>query len=253
MNICVIGRARTRSSVFCESVAVYHGLKNYNETYATASTPLFNPFFFRNLSKSEKDKFTWNRYQDLILKITEEMFETKNFITKLWPKWFIQNSEGKRVISENLQDFNIITNLQKYFKILDYDKIYWIDRSITDSICSLSFVYTVKKFHSPISTLKQPIIIDVNSRWVQHYLFDILISSKFRNFLDENKIVYTSLTYDEVPQYCIKNYAGVEGFEFVDGKRNYKTLIKNYEEVENYVFNFLSSNTYLVENIKFDL
>jgi len=253
MKICVIGRARTRSSIFCESVAAHFGLKNYNETYASASQPLFNPFFFQRLSKLEKDEYNWDRYKKLILKTTEEMFDKNHFVTKLWPKWFVQNSQGKKVISENLQEFNVITNLQEYFKILNYDKIYWIDRNITDSLCSLSFVYTVRTFHSTISILNKPIVIDTNSRWVQHYLFDVLISKKFKNFLDENKINYSFLTYDEVPDYCIKNYAGVDNFQFKDGHRDYKTLISNYEEVQYQVSNFLENRYYLVKDIKFDL
>lgn len=253
MNICVIGRARTRSSIFCESVASYYGLKNFNEQYAVASAPIFNPFLFRGLTQEEKNTFNWNRYKSEIRKVTEEMFQTNHFVTKLWPKWFVQNYQGKRVLSENLTEFKIITNLQEYFKILDYDKIYWIDRTVTDSICSLAFVYTVHKFHSTISILDNPIFIDTNSRWVQHYLFDILISRKFKLFLDDKNIAYNQLTYDDVPNYCIKQYAGIEGFEFKDGRRNYKNLISNYNEVDEYVSNFLKNKFYLVENIKFSL
>lgn len=253
MNICVIGRARTRSSIFCASVAKYYGLQNFNEYYAVASAPISNPFLFRNLSQEEKDTLTWNHYKKGILKVTEEMFITNHFVTKLWPRWFIQNFQGNRVISEDLTEFKTITNLQQYFKILDYDKIYWIDRPVIDSICSLSFVYTVHKFHSTISTLDKPIFINTNHRWVQHYLFDILISKKLKLFLNDNNIECNQLTYDDVPNYCIKNYAGIEGFEFKDGHRNYKNLISNYAEVEEYIDTFLKDKFYLVENIKFNL
>lgn len=56
----------------------------------------------------------------------------------------------------------------------------------------------------------------------------------FEQRLLETKLPYTKLDYDDVPAYVSNTYPNITS-DFIETKFDYKTLIKNYDQIVNVI------------------
>lgn len=271
MKICVIGRPRTRSTIFLESIKRHHNLHNFGEQYSMSLTPLN---FKDQLKISKFDIETqrirnFENFKNLILESTKFFFSHENFVIKLWPRWIIylnslnldeylgHTSSNNQSLVNFLEFFNrlqVVTELNTYYKVSSYDKIYIVNRNVADSVSSFALALRKKNFNPKPTNLDFKLKIDLNNfSWIHNHLLEIIIQEKIKQCFDFYKLPYTELDYDEIPDYCRKNYSGTKHSILTDGQRDYKKIIENYSEVECYITDHLKKFRPLLDPIKFTI
>lgn len=198
MKIGLISRGRTRSSIVQESLSRKHRLFNNFEIYLQAQKVI-------KLNEKSDDL---NNFQKKLKNITDTIFLKQNFICKLWPSMLISRPH----MFENTQPFDdikdkIIFNISEYFRISDYDELYYLNRDLHHS--TISWIYrckrnklmnSVKYLQSNTSDSPLVITIDDNDLSIaRFYILEYCLQEKIKDFLDEQKIPYTDITetYDQ--------------------------------------------------------
>ena len=233
MKICILSRARTRSSIFCSSIQKYYQCKNLGELY----------FYDKKILDHTQENFEKN-----IINSTEKFISNDNFVIKLWPKYLIYTKD--RAAPHDLSDLYIVSNLEKCFFLSRYDKIYYITRNIVDSVCS--YYFAIYRQQWMFSNEKQ--ILDAKSKkltfnfhgsqyWLYFYLYETLLQEQILKYLQNNNLPFCEVDYEDIPKYCSETYYDTNKADLrIDSKINYKEIFTNYFEVEEYVTKFLSKN-----------
>lgn len=265
MTYCIIGMKRTRSSVLSLSISNYHDSDNYFGQYDGITPSFKTKIYFSKLPLDQQKSAKLKFFQEEVKKMTLEVLSKPNNVVKLFPRYMIYHEipsvkdHAKSVLPKNYNDLIIITDIEEYFQLSKFQKIYFLQRDVTDSICSYGYGIYLKKFQfvdepelNYFTKISRPISIDLNSGWLDFCIFEYMLLNHLRSYLDDKKLSYHLLDYDDIPKYCSDRYSGTEIGNYKYSGFNYKNLITNYEEVRKYIFNFIHlNNNYIKENIIF--
>jgi hypothetical protein len=237
MKTCILSRARTRSSVFCSSIQNHYQCRNFGELY----------FYHKKILENTAPNFEENTKNT-----TNKIFSYNDFVIKLWPKYLIY-TENKNVPT-SLSDLHIIKNLESTFLLSQYDKIYYVTRNIADCICSYYFAlyaqkwsFTNKNDIEKLQNKKMNFSFYGSSKWVNFYLYEVLLQEQMKKYLENKQIPFTIVDYNDIPYYCSKNYSDPKNDLRIDTEFNYKEIFTNYPEVENYVVDYLQNNNIIID------
>jgi hypothetical protein len=237
MKILIVSRLRTRSTFLLEHLCAHYNIQNHNENYFDIGSKFFGAMN-ASLKLNNRKSFekNWLDYQLNFKYITDKNFET-DFGVKLFTKMIHSKSLVlKDVDFPNLQ---IITDLTTYANIRQYDQIYYLSRENFPSICSYIYSLEIKNAiyrENGIHKIKQK-TFTVDEYWlpfIDSYILDIILQEKILDFLSTEDIPYIKLDYDDIPSYVSNNLNGVVANPSIDPQFDYKVLIKNYDELENY-------------------
>jgi hypothetical protein len=225
MKIGLISRGRTQSSAIVRSLSKKYNLTDNFELYFNAHNQIM---------KYENIKSLGNKnFHQQIRNITNTVFLKENFICKLWPSMLIA-PPSKFEKNQTFDDIKkkIIFNITEYFRIKDYDQLYFINKDLHHS--TLSWIYTKKTnlFHRGKFTEYSPPIItidDADLDIVRFYILEYCLQEKIKDFLCEQKIPYIDITesYNE--------YIDTDLIKTIATNNDYTKLITNYDTLPNFI------------------
>lgn len=264
MSICIVSMKRTRSSILSASIAEFYGSKNYFGMYDAVTPNLKTQIYFNKLPKNQLMDAKFDYFKQYIKNLTNTILSDKNSVVKLFPRYFIYHdrpsveAHDKQVLPDNFDDLLMITDIEEYFQLSKFNKIYYLERNVTDTVCSYSYAIHLNKFHffnqyelDYHKKHKSSICIDLNSKWLDFCIFEYMLLTHLKKYMDNKNIKYHILNFENIPAYCEQHYSGTKK-NVLDSKFNYKNLIENYTQVEEYVKEFINKNTeYVNQNIIF--
>jgi hypothetical protein len=263
MSYCIIGMKRTRSSILSYSISNYFTSKNFFGAYDQVTPKLKDNIKFNMLPKTECRNAKLTFLKTGVKKFTELALNKSNSVIKLFPRYMMfhvlpsTTDHSKCVLPKNYNDIIMITDIEECFQLSKFKKIYFLKRNITDAICSYGYGIYINQFqftNDKQLILKQKkyksTIIDLESPWLNFCIYEYMLLNHMQIYLDKNKIFYHLLTYDEIPDYCNENYSCEKYYKY--SNFDYKKLILNYNELEQYIYNYINTNTkWMNENIVF--
>jgi hypothetical protein len=215
MKVCIIGFPRSRSSILLETISIYYGIEILGE-----DINLLN-----------------KRYGDTYLKLL------RNFLTKHQSKKDgVIRLHPLQMMSDH--PFSIINF--DWFNFKQYDKIYFTFReSIIDNIAS-AFVadrlqYTYKS-KDQLSNNVKFCFTNNDIRYIRDHFRSAEIVNSLKQYLEINNIDSIDLYYDNISEYLAYNFPNVTT-SHVKTDYDYKTMIVNYSEIEQYYNNYDNKQT----------
>jgi hypothetical protein len=235
MKIGLISRGRTQSSAILWTLFKKHNLtKNLGEIYFEASNNIVKYQSIKTLS--DKNYSVNDDFQQQLKDITNAIFLRERFVCKLWPSMLIM-PKHKFKNNQTFDDIKskIIFNITEYFRILDYDQLYYIDRDLHKSSISWVYAKKTKLFHN-YKNMKYsplPITIDENDLdIIRFYVLESCLQEKIKDFLDREKILYTDIT----EKYT--DYIDDSATPATLTNNDYTKLITNYDILPNFIDNW---------------
>jgi hypothetical protein len=243
MKIIIISRARTRSSYLQQNLAFNYGLTNLGERLGKASyaySPSLNMKYMFN--KGDINDLRFQHYQKLLVTITKDFFDKDNFVVKLFPRMLLSFPQQ---ITGKIEDYrpNIVTNLTECIKLQEYDKIYFLDRELTDSACSWIYATITKNFlffegdrlyHDHIKKYNTITITEKYFSILDYYIYEMALQQEIKKFLISKNIQHTSLDYYDIPNYVSNNCNKISNV-FKNSNFDYTQKITNYTEINDYI------------------
>lgn len=187
---------------------------------------------------------------------TQNNFNQDNFVVKLYPRMLTLSSYSVELL-ENYK-LKLIENLTYFTNIRKYDKVYFLNRNLVDSICSWAYGNYINCFNfydsqTFISTTQHlPLLnIDLNTdNILKFYILESAILSSWKKFIDSNNISHITLDYDDIPDYIKNNFDNTTS-NTIYGNLNYKKLITNYSLLEEQVLNYYNLCLQKVNNLTY--
>jgi hypothetical protein len=258
MKVIIISRGRTRSSHLQKSISNTHNLRDLKENLIRG-LHAYDPEFdirYKN-SKINIDELRFNQHKQLLINWTKTFFAQNNYVVKLWPRMLVSKPHE---ITYNLQDYkpNIVTDLSTILKLQEYDKVYFLDRNLIDSVYSWVYANITNNFlffegdKSYVKHLQQYDKISVKEEhfsMLKFYIYEIALQNKIREYLLIKNINHTLLNYDEIPDYVDKNFNKLSIYK--DAKFDYSKKIANYDELSNYINQTYDQALIAVKDINF--
>lgn len=206
MKVCVIGFARSRSSIVLETISLFYNIpilgEDLNQITKDLKSPPSTPAYREFLKKH--------------LEVDEGVIRFHPFQLHEMPK------------SEMQSKFEL-------FNFGQYDKIYITYRDSVADIIASNFVarklkkYTYKSKDEVIKNI-EPMTIENHSVIVDQIHFEGIVD-RLKDYFKDNNIDYIELYYNTIPEYLAKNFPGVSSFH-VETEYDYKSIITNYNEIE---------------------
>lgn len=259
MKILILSRGRTRSTYLQTKLCQTYNLTNYIEKFNKNSYAYSTDLDLKYRNNTQNiDDLRWNHFCKLTLDTRDTFFKTENFAVKLWPRMLLSFPQS---VFGKLIDYKpkIITDLSYYTKIKDYDTIYFLDRDITDSVCSWIYATIIKNFlfknidnNKDIELLKRKETVTISDNYfpiINYYIYEIALQHKILDFLNQSKLNYVKLDYNEIPNYCNTHLSGIDVYK--DYKLNYSEIITNYDSIKNYSFENYQIAKTIVNDINF--
>lgn len=233
MKICILSRARTRSSIFCSSIQKHYQCRNFGELY----------FYDKKLLEHTPENFKQN-----LTNTTEKIFSYNDFVIKIWPRYSVYSKDNSA--PTDLSKLYIISDLENTFLFSQYDKIYYVTRNIVDSVCSYYFALYRQQW---MFSNNDQIVVARNKqlsfnffgaqRWLNFYLYETLLQDHMLQYLQNKNLLLQVIDYEDIPNYCNEKYYDTNKADVrLDSQLDYKTIFTNYSDIEEYVMNFLSNN-----------
>lgn len=226
MKTLIISRPRTRSNLLIHAHTMFHDIIDKHEEYTMSTGKIMN-------ANIKDTKFKFSMFQSEIKKVTERNFKEGNFAIKLFPRMLIPHCD--------FYDLSILRNLSYNLNIKKYDNIYFLERDVVDSACSYMYSIYIKSFsftdtEEAKKTFKEygNLTVNVNDPELNFYIYEAAIILKIKEFLEKNKINYTTLEYDDIPKYVNNNYPSITP-KTVDNELDYSEVISNYTELKEHI------------------
>lgn len=231
MKIGLISRGRTQSSAIVQTLSKKYNIDTGFEIYFNAHNHVIN---YKKLKSLINKKYNSNNdFQIQIKNITNSIFLKENVICKLWPSML---SEPPNRITDNDTFDDIknktIFNISEYFRIKEYDQLYYINKDLHHS--TISWVYTkkTKLFHrvknndylTPLITIDKD---DLNL--IKFYILEYCLQEKIKDFLCEQKIPYTDITK------TYNQYIDNDIINLTVTNNDYAKLITNYDMLPSFI------------------
>lgn len=259
MSYCVIGMKRTRSSVLTCSIANHFNSDNFFGTYDGLTPKLKDQIYFNRLSKNEQRQAKLDFLKKETITLTDEVLASPNAVIKLFPRYMMYHitpsvkNHAACILPKDYNDIIMITDVEECYKLSKFKKLYVLKRNITDAICSYGYGIYLNMFQfkddielNHFRKLANPTIIPLDSPWLDFCIFESILLDHLRIYLDTNKLTYHLLNYDEIPDYCDQTYSKDKHFKY--SNFDYKSLILNYNELDEYINDFVKNNKDWVKN-----
>lgn len=236
MKILILCRPRTRSTLLIDSVAKHFEItdedENLKRTYGKFHSILLNPKFY--------DTF-FNEFQKSFKNHVQELFVKNNFVVKLYPRMLTFSPH----VINNIKEYNLtcMSNLTYFANIRKFDKIYYLDRNIVDSVCSWAFSNHINNFNfrnernlADYQSINISIDIEKDA-FLKFYIFEACILKLYKTFLEKNNINFIDLTYDNVVDYTKLNFPNVVN-KTIHSNFDYSKIITNYYDLQTSIMSY---------------
>lgn len=230
MKILVLCTPRTRSTVLLDTLSKHYKLENKGETLHFSIGKVQNTVKNPNLNEAY-----YNHFLTIFKKDVEINFQQNNFIAKLFPNMLVYSDH--LLDDPNIYNVQMITNLKYYLNIHKYNKIFYLNRNITDTICSWYFADLTNYFNfKSFETLQEQLSkttkfsIELNSD-LKFFIYECSLLYQIKKYLINNKIEFTYLDFQDIPNFLSTNYPNVEPTT-IDSKIDYSQLVLNYKELD---------------------
>lgn len=234
MRILVFGHPRTRSSFLLDVACKHYELTNYFEIY---HGNLINQI--EHEIPAHKNISKWEVYKKRVKTITDNLSEKNNFGVKIFST-VLTNWEK---IAVNILDYSVIhkddiINLEEYFKVSSYDKIYITYRkNFTDQFCSykharLNDTFVYKKQEKKLAQLYAPKNkkIDYKLSDIKRWVFEVAIQDYFFDYIKNRYSNVIQLEYHDIPNYVKLTYPNCTS-DLSETNYNYEESISNYQQI----------------------
>jgi hypothetical protein len=231
MKIGLISRGRTQSSAIVRTLSKEYDLDDNFELYFQAHSHIIKYQYAKTLGNKN---YNLNiDFQNQLKTITNSIFLKKNFICKLWPSMLIEppSKFEKNQTFNNIKN-KIIFNISEYFRIKDYDQLYYISKDLHHS--TLSWVYTkkTKLFHRSKFTEYTPPLITIDDNdldIIRFYILEYCLQEKIKDFLCEQKIPYIDITE------TYSQYIDTDSIKTTVTNNDYTKLITNSDMLPKFI------------------
>ena len=232
MKIGLISRGRTQSTPILWTLFNRYNLtKNFDEGYFQASKNIFKYQGIKTLST--KNYNVNDDFQQQIKNLSNDLFLKEKFITKLWPSMLITptHSFANNQTFDNIKS-KIIFNISEYFRIRDYDQLYYLNRDLHKSTTSWVYANKLKRFHHYQNHKYSPnkITIDENDfDIIRFYILEYCLQEKIKDFLCKEKISFIDITETYI-QYIDNDVVPMNVTN-----NDYTKLITNYDILSSFI------------------
>jgi len=230
MRIALISRPRTCSTAISKSLANFYNLDYLGESYFNIHNTLLR---YYKLRRNYDTQLALQKFSTQLNDYTNKIFQKENFIIKIFPS--ILHFPPSNMMEEHSFDFvkNQFLFKLDVLKIKQYDKIYFLDRVLSDSLLSWAYCHHTRYFHKKKSEPPKYIKIEINDHdlsAVKFYIIEYFLQQKIKKYLDTEKIPYTYINESNCESYIDKNYLDIEN-TIID----YKDYILNLKKFDNFV------------------
>lgn len=209
MKACIIGFARSRSSILLETISLFYKVPILGDD-------------INNLTQNLNTPPSSDAYKSLLA----ECFDKTEGVIRFHP-FQILEMPHKGMCA----DFDL-------FKFEQYDKIYFTYReSVSDIIASEIVARKLKKYtyksKEELVTYIPPITVNVgrnNINAIIDYVHYERAVIKLKQYFKDKGILSQDLYYDEIPKYLEETFPGVDTFH-VETNYNYRKIITNYDDI----------------------
>lgn len=235
MRILLLSMARTRSSVLIDALSKKHQVPNLYEKYSECG-----PDAVSNLVLFKKPENLWEKFKTETRKKTDEFMLQDSFAIKLFVGNVFNNYQVNPKYNKNpnwIITKDSFLDLETYFDVSKYNQIYILNReNITDVICSYWHALNKNLFltnnQKIASKLSPKGTININDHVKLYFIKTYIIYRKYlydvANYLDRKNIQYTSLDYEQVPNYLQTHFPNIE-LSTIDTNYDYKSSFENYD------------------------
>ena len=207
MKVCIIGFARSRSSILLETISHFYKIpilgEDINELTQDLNTPPSS-----------------NPYKLLLT----NCFRKTDGVIRLHPFQILEMPK-----KDVCADFDL-------FKFEQYDKIYFTYReSISDLIASELVARMLKKY---TYKSKEDLVTNIPSITINSETSGVIIEHlhyenaviKLREYFKDRGIEYQDLFYNDIPKYLFNNFPEA-WTSHVETNYDYRKIISNYEDI----------------------
>lgn len=231
MKIGIICRGRTRGTAILDSLCTKHNLKNKNELYFDVNEVIIT---HRDLRKN----ITLNQLQKLfekkIKQITNNLFLENDFGCKLWPSMLAMPANEHNIYNESLEDIKatLLFDLEYFFHISKYDKLFYVDRDIESSTISWVYSKRTDMYHTYLGKTNKYYPITLNNEdfaKARFYILEYCLQQKIKTYLIQNKISFVEISDEDYTLYSkdTKTYE--------ETVIDYKEYITNFVEFQQFI------------------
>jgi len=237
MKIIILGTLRTRSSYLLNALSKNYNLKDKWEPYED----LMREKTHKTL-RNDPDS-VWPIYKKATIEMTENFMREDNFVLKLFSHAFFNSNKIEWELMKGrsfILDSNDMLDLDTHFNLSHYDSIYFLTRKdYVNNVCSYLFgentklLYTVRE-RNIIKLYRRPMFLHYKKLHLQIMIIKNMLMEVFEKKLIETSLPYTKLDYDDVPNYVKNTFPNITN-DFVETNFDYKSLIKNYDQIVNII------------------
>lgn len=230
MKIAIISRGRTNSTAIGITLAHHNHCEWMDEHYVYDIEKLYRWVKYR--PKYDKS-VSLKKFQQVIQSNTDNLFTRDNFVTKIFPSMlcFPPHFMYEHTSFDHIKN-NFIFNLN-ILNLEQYDKLYFLDRSLMDSVISWVYAFKAGNFHTFKigNRLHYKQQLDVNDfARAKFYILNYFMQKKIKNYLDlQNKsyVYINELSYDQ--------YIDIDCLPTKKNEINYQNYILNINEFKEFI------------------
>jgi len=242
MHILIVGSPRSRTSYIASACANQYKIKNFHEDY----DDYFSDFYERNrLLKKPIEIHDVVKKRELFLQnYTNNLFDMPGCVIKLFPRHIITLQHADKILKK-IDDlkYQVIENISDILRLQDFDKIYVMHRSLVESAISFAYAKQVgymlyifpQKVKNKKLTIQQNVLDELN-----YFLLENIVLEDLQTFLNNNYNCI-NLDFHKAIEYVDIEFTDKGQIMYQDPKYNYKNLILNYSEVEDYIHKTFSN------------
>lgn len=240
MQIGLISRGRTYSTIVAEVLSQKHNIINMSEYYICRGKDVLK--YKLNDTKLENSEKVQLLEQKIIAQ-TKRMFDVKKkFVCKIWPSNLIlppntMSSDETYLDMKNKTLFNL-----SCLSLDRYKTFYFLDRDLHYS--TVSWIYSNKTSlfhkHTNIKNVYPKIDLDDNDyNLARFYIYEYCLQQKIKNFLHRTNIPYTLIDENNIDQHNKKVLPTGKKLLFYrtieQNNENYNNLITNVEHLHDFI------------------
>ena len=234
MKILLFCLPRTRSSFLQDILSQHYKIPNLFEPYKFAEKLATKTMF---ISTANIGKL----YKKAIIDISAELKNEPTGILKMFPCHTYNSYEllWKKDHNFTIQKEEIL-DLEKVHNISNYDKIFVLKRkNLTEGMASYwfanergQFLFTKEtQFFVQSYMPKTKINLDMPYKWLKVHYMDCRVMDYQLAWMTKNKIDFTELYYEDIPNYVETNFPNYET-KYVETAYDYKNIIANYDLID---------------------
>jgi hypothetical protein len=239
MHILIVGSPRSRTSYMSSACSNQFKVKNFHEEFDFH----FSAFYerIRLLKKPIDLDEVCKKREEYLKNATTDLFSIPGCVIKLFPRHIMTLKYADKILKKvNDLEYKVTENISDIFRFGNYDKIYIMKRNLIDAAMSFTYGKQIGSFlYSPSQKIKSKKVIikeDVLNE-LNYFLLETIVLEELEQFINLNyKCI--NLDYTEAVNYVETEFPDRGQNMYQDTKYNYKELILNYDEVQEYTYKF---------------